>query len=288
MENLKLNQYNHLTAKERETLSFPAKLLLNKSLLVGNVLDFGCGFGKDVELLNSKGINVVGYDKHYFPNYPTEKFDTIICFYVLNVLMQEEQANVLMEISQLLKPTGKAYFAVRRDLQYEGFRTHKIHQKPTYQCNVVLNYQSIFKNENCEIYEYQHFNQISKINHLDCPFCNPDAERELILESATAYAIFDKFPVNNGHALIIPKKHCSDYFELSFKEQAACWYMLNKAKEILTKQFNPDGFNIGININEAAGQTVPHVHIHLIPRYKGDVTEPRGGVRGVIPEKQKY
>jgi diadenosine tetraphosphate (Ap4A) HIT family hydrolase len=256
--------------------------------LVGNVLDFGCGFGKDVELLNSKGINVVGYDKHYFPNYPTEKFDTIICSYVLNVLMQEEQANVLMEISQLLKPTGKAYFAVRRDLQYEGFRTHKVHQKPTYQCNVVLNYQSIFKNENCEIYEYQHFNQISKINHLDCPFCNPDAERELILESATAYAIFDKFPVNNGHALIIPKKHCSDYFELSFKEQAACWYMLNKAKEILTKQFNPDGFNIGININETAGQTVPHVHIHLIPRYKGDVKEPKGGVRGVIPDKQKY
>jgi diadenosine tetraphosphate (Ap4A) HIT family hydrolase len=282
------NQYNHLTAKEREILSFPAKLLLNKRLLIGDVLDFGCGFGKDVELLNAKGINVVGYDKHYFPNYPTKKFDTIICFYVLNVLMQEEQANVLMEISQLLKPTGKAYFAVRRDLQFEGFRTHKVYQKPTYQCNVVLNYQSIFKNENCEIYEYQHFNQISKFNQLDCPFCNPDSERELILESATAYAIFDKFPVNQGHTLIIPKKHCSDYFELSFKEQAACWYMLNKAKEVLTKQFNPDGFNIGININESAGQTVPHVHIHLIPRYKGDVKEPRGGVRGVIPEKQKY
>jgi diadenosine tetraphosphate (Ap4A) HIT family hydrolase len=282
------NQYNHLTAKEREKLSFPAKLLLNKSLLVGNVLDFGCGFGKDVELLNAKGINVVGYDKHFFPNYPTEKFDTIICFYVLNVLMQEEQANVLMEISQLLKPTGKAYFAVRRDLQYEGFRTHKVHQKPTYQCNVVLNYQSIFKNENCEIYEYQHFNQINKFNQLDCPFCNPDAERELILESATAYAIFDKFPVNNGHTLIIPKKHCSDYFELSFKEQAACWYMLNKAKEILIQKFNPDGFNIGVNINESAGQTVPHVHIHLIPRYNGDVKEPRGGVRGVIPEKKNY
>jgi diadenosine tetraphosphate (Ap4A) HIT family hydrolase len=282
------NQYNHLTAKERDTLSFPAKLLLKKGLLVGNVLDFGCGFGKDVELLKAKGINVVGYDKHYFPNYPTEKFDIIICFYVLNVLMQEEQANVLMEISQLLKPTGKAYFAVRRDLQYEGFRTHKVHQKPTYQCNVVLNYQSIFKNENCEIYEYQHFNQINKFNQLDCPFCNPDAERELILESATAYAIFDKFPVNNGHTLIIPKKHCSDYFELSFKEQAACWYMLNKAKEILIQKFNPDGFNIGVNINESAGQTVPHVHIHLIPRYNGDVKEPRGGVRGVIPEKQKY
>ena len=282
------NQYNHLTAKERETLSFPAKLLLNKSLLVGNVLDFGCGFGKDVELLKAKGINIVGYDKHYFPTYPTQKFDTIICFYVLNVLMQEEQANVLMEISQLLKPTGKAYFAVRRDLQFEGFRTHKVHQKLTYQCNVILNYKSFFINENCEVYEYQHFNQISKIEHLDCPFCKPDSERELILESATAYAIFDKFPVNNGHTLIIPKKHCSDYFELSFKEQSACWFMLNKAKEILTIEFRSDGFNIGININESAGQTIPHVHIHLIPRFNGDVKEPRGGVRGVIPEKKNY
>ena len=282
------NQYNHLTAKEREILSFPAKLLLNKSLLVGDVLDFGCGFGKDVELLNTKGLNVVGYDKHYFPKYPAKKFDTIICFYVLNVLMQEEQANVLMEISQLLKSTGKAYFAVRRDLQNEGFRTHKIHQKQTYQCNVILNYKSIFKNDNCEIYEYKQFNQINKKTNVDCPFCNPDSERELLLESATAYGMFDKFPVSNGHTLIITKKHCSNYFELSFKEQSACWFMLNKAKEILTKEFKPDGFNIGININDSAGQTVPHVHIHIIPRYKDDVEEPRGGVRGVIPEKKSY
>jgi diadenosine tetraphosphate (Ap4A) HIT family hydrolase len=282
------NIYSHLTAKERETLSFPAKFLLNKNLLVGDVLDFGCGFGKDVELLKAKGIKIVGYDKHYFPKYPTKKFDTIICFYVLNVLMQEEQANVLMEISQLLKPSGKAYFAVRRDLQFEGFRTHKLHQKKTYQCNVTLNAKSIFKNENCEIYEYQHFNQIKLKENSTCPFCNPDAERELIVESATAYAMFDKFPVSNGHALIIPKKHCSDYFDLTFKEQSACVFMLNTVKQILKKKFNPDGFNVGINISEAAGQTVPHVHIHLIPRYKGDVKEPRGGVRGVIPEKRNY
>ena len=285
---MQTNQYYHLTAKERDTLSFPAKLLLNKSLIVGDVLDFGCGFGKDVELLLAKGKNIVGYDKHYFPEYPTKKFDTIICFYVLNVLMQEEQTNVLMEISQLLKPTGKAYFAVRRDLQFEGFRTHKLHQKPTYQCSVVLNYKSIFKNENCELYEYQHFNQLVNNNNSDCPFCNPDSERELLLESATSFAIFDKFPVSNGHTLIIPKKHCSDYFLLSFKEQSACWFMLNKAREILKKKFNPDGFNIGININESAGQTVAHVHIHLIPRYIGDVIEPRGGIRGVIPEKKNY
>ncbi len=282
------NTYSHLTAKERETLSFPAKLLLNKSLLVGDVLDFGCGFGKDVELLKAKGINITGYDKHYFPKYPTKKFDTIICFYLLNVLMQEEQATVLMQLSQLVKPTGKVYFAVRRDLQFEGFRTHKVHQKQTYQCNVKLAYKSIFKNENCEIYEYKHFNQLKRKENPTCPFCNPDSERELIVESATAFAMFDKFPVSNGHALIIPKKHCADYFDLTFREQSACMFMLNTVKEIVKKKFNPDGFNIGVNVNKAAGQTISHVHIHLIPRYSGDVKEPRGGVRGVIPEKKNY
>lgn len=283
-----LNKYSHLTAKERDSLSLPAKFLLSQNLLVGDVLDFGCGFGKDVELLKGKGVNIIGYDKHYFPTYPITKFDTIICFYVLNVLLPEEQATVLMELSQLVKPTGKLYIAVRRDLQYEGFRTHKIHQKRTYQSNVILNFRSIFKNESCEIYEYKHFNQIAHQSNFSCPFCNPDPDRELIVESATAYAIFDKFPVNEGHALIIPKKHTSNYFDLTFKEQSACVFVMNTVKKIIAKRFSPDGFNVGININEAAGQTVSHVHVHLIPRYKGDVEEPRGGVRGVIPTKQTY
>ena len=282
------NKHSHLTAKEREAISFPAKILLNKNLLVGDVLDFGCGFGKDVELLKSKGISITGYDKHYFPKYPTKKYDTIICFYVLNVLLPEEQALVLMELSQLIKPTGKVYIAVRRDLKYEGFRTHKIHQERTYQCNVVLNYKSFFRNENCEIYQYSHFNQVKPKENIDCPFCNPETDIELIVESATAYSMFDKYPVNKGHALIIPKKHCDNYFSLTFKEQSACMFMLNMVKQIVAKRYNPDGFNIGINIGETAGQTIPHVHIHLIPRYKGDVKEPRGGVRGVIPEKRNY
>lgn len=288
MAHLKSNPYSHLTAKERESLSFPAKVLLRQKLLVGEVLDFGCGFGTDVEMLRNKGIKITGYDRHYFPEYPKTRFDTIICFYVLNVLLPEEQATVLIELSQLVKPTGRVYIAVRRDLQYEGFRTHKIHKKQTYQCNVVLNSKSIFRNESCEIYEYRHFNQIADKENPDCPFCNPEKERELIVESATAYAIYDKYPVNTGHALIIPKRHCADYFDLTFKEQSACIFMLNTVKQIVQNKFNPDGFNVGININEHAGQTIPHVHIHLIPRYKGDVEQPRGGVRGVIPDKRDY
>lgn len=288
MEYLKKNLYSYLTAKDRKYASFPARFLLENKYLVGEVLDFGCGLGKDVEILKERGINIIGYDKHYFPQYPKKKFDTIICIYVLNVLMPEEQTDVLMEISYLLKPTGKAFFAVRRDLKYEGFRIHKLYQKPTYQCNVTLGYKSIFKNEICEIYEYKHYNQTNREENTDCIFCNPAPDRELILESATVYAIYDKFPVNKGHALIIPKRHCENYFDLSFKEQSACWFVLNKVKQIVNKKFSPDGFNIGVNINSSAGQTIPHVHIHLIPRYKGDVENPTGGVRNVIPAKGNY
>ena len=288
MENLKTNPNSHLTAKERNSLSFPARYLHENGLLVGEVLDFGCGFGSDVELLKAKSISVTGYDKHYFPQFPSQKFDTIICLYVLNVLLPEEQAMVLMELSQLVKPTGRVYIAVRRDVHYEGFRTHKIHQKKTYQCNVTLKAKSIFRNQSCEIYEYRHFNQLQRKVEQECPFCNPDTDSELIVESATAYALYDKFPVNDGHALIIPKRHCADYFELSFREQSACTFMLNKVKQIVQKRFNPDGFNVGININEVAGQSISHVHIHLIPRYKGDVEDPFGGVRGVVPGKRRY
>jgi len=288
MGSLKKNIYNHLTAKERKTLSFPAKYLLSKKLLSGDILDYGCGFGKDVELLSEKGLEIAGYDKYYFPQYPQKKFDTIVCFYVLNVLMVEEQAKVLMDVSRLLKQDGKAYFAVRRDIKHEGFRIHKLHQKPTYQCNVHLPFNSVFRNENTEIYEYKHYNQMTRGDYPDCPFCNPDSERELILESATAFSMYDKFPVNEGHSLIIPKRHCSSYFDLNFKEQSACFFMLNVVKALLSEKYNPDGFNIGINVNLAGGQTIPHVHIHLIPRYKGDVENPIGGIRNVIPSKGDY
>lgn len=282
------NIYSHCTAKERDKLSFPAKIVNERNGLNGHILDFGCGFGTDVKFLHEQGYRITGYDPHYFPEYPTGKFDTIICFYVLNVLLPTEQSRVLMEVSRLLKPGGTAYFAVRRDLKKEGYRTHYVHEVPTYQTNVKLPYHSWFSNEFCEIYAYQHYNIVSQQKETECPFCKPDSDRELITESATAFAIWDKFPVNEGHALIIPKRHTADYFDLGFKEQSACWFMLNYVKEIVKAQYKPQGFNVGININEAAGQTVPHVHLHLIPRYAADVENPRGGVRGVIPGKADY
>ena len=288
MENIKANTFNYLTAKERDTPSFPLKFLRSKNMLKGHVLDFGCGFGKDVEFLKEKGQTITGYDPHYFPNFPEGKFDTILCFYVLNVLLLEQQAHVLMDISNLLNENGKAFFAVRRDLTHEGYRMHKIHKKQTYQCNIILPFKSVFKNDSCEIYEYQHYTFLNKSNQTISPFLAGNELRELLFESATAFSFFDKYPVSLGHTLVVPKSFGSNYFELSFKEQAACWLMVNRIKIELQRRFKPDGFNIGINVNEEAGQTIFHCHIHIIPRYKGDVKNPEGGIRSVIPSKQNY
>src|ERR671933_710381 len=213
------------------------------------------------------------------------KFDTIICFYVLNVLFPEEQANVLMEVSHLLKPGGNAYFAVRRDIKKEGFREHYVHKKPTYQCIVKLPFKPVHLDESCEIYKYVHYNhQRNSTNH--CIFCNPYKNLILLTESATAYAMFDGYPASKGHVLIIPKRHVANYFELPFREQSACWFMANKVQEMLSKEFQPDGFNVGMNINRDAGQTMMHANIHIIPRYKGDAAGNKGGIRYVIPKRK--
>ncbi len=275
------NKYSHLTAIERTYLSFPSKYLLTQNLLKNNILDFGCGLGNDTKLLTEKGLNIQGYDPFYFPNYPQEKFDTIICIYVLNVLFSHEQTAVIIEISQLLKPGGKAYFAVRRDIKKEGFRQHYVHKKLTYQCVVNLPFKSIYVDESCEIYEYTHYNYQKNSNN-NCIFCNPYKRLTLITESPTTYAILDGYPISKGHSLVIPKRHVADYFDLSLAEQNSCWFMVNKVKQILTDKYNPDGFNIGININKAGGQKIMHTNIHIIPRYHGDTTKSKSGIRQVI------
>lgn len=125
------------------------------------------------------------------------------------------------------------------------------------------------------------------INNEKCIFCDvPDSE--IYLQNDYAIARFDKFPVNPGHVLIIPKRHISNYFELGVIERQACWDLLDTVQKQLKTKFTADGFNIGVNVDEAAGQTIWHAHIHLIPRYKNDVDNPRGGVRSVIPDRKLY
>ena len=273
------NKYSHLTAKERKFLSFPAQLLLEQNLLIGKILDFGCGLGNDVKVLQQKGFDVRGYDPYYFPEYPQEKFDTILCFYVLNVLFDAVQTEVLMQVSHLLQSGGKAYYAVRRGLKREGFREHYIYKKQTYQCLVNLPFKSIHTDNLCEIYEYIHYNQQKNSEH-KCLFCNPRKSLKLITESAIAYAILDGYPVTKGHTLIIPKRHVVNYFDLPVDEQLECWLMVDWVQKILQQEYQPEGFNVGINVNRAGGQKMMHSNIHLIPRYQKDGS---GGMRFVVP-----
>ena len=122
----------------------------------------------------------------------------------------------------------------------------------------------------------------------ECLFCrvNPN---HLAAEGELCYAAKDSFPVTEFHTLIIPKRHVADYFDLNSSEVSALHDMLMEMKRTIeAKDDLVTGFNIGVNAGKDAGQSIFHVHVHLIPRRKGDVENPRGGVRGVIPHKQKY
>jgi diadenosine tetraphosphate (Ap4A) HIT family hydrolase len=122
----------------------------------------------------------------------------------------------------------------------------------------------------------------------DCPFCNIKDNVNVIYQDSSWIAVYDNYPVSKGHVLLIPKRHVKTYFELNYVELASVGVNIGIIKRLLDKKFKPTGYNIGINCGESAGQTVPHCHIHIIPRYDGDVEDPRGGVRGCIPEKMKY
>lgn len=122
-----------------------------------------------------------------------------------------------------------------------------------------------------------------------CIFCDISKDNKRIInEDDLVFAIYDAYPVNKGHVLIITKRHVNSYFELTKDENLSIQKMILNLKIMLDKKYMPDGYNIGINSGEYAGQTIMHCHVHLIPRYKGDIDNPRGGVRGVIPNKRIY
>jgi diadenosine tetraphosphate (Ap4A) HIT family hydrolase len=122
---------------------------------------------------------------------------------------------------------------------------------------------------------------------MTCPFCTLQPER-IVEENDHAVWIYDGFPVSPGHSLIIPRRHVGSFFEVSTEERIAMLALLDKAKMTVEEKYQPNAFNIGINDGPAAGQTVPHLHLHLIPRYEGDVSDAKGGVRWVLPEKADY
>ncbi len=118
-----------------------------------------------------------------------------------------------------------------------------------------------------------------------CRFCSP---RGVSGRNELAYCERDSYPVSPGHSLIIPFRHCASFFDLTPEEVTACMELLAHQRLVLDNEVNPDGYNFGVNVNAAAGQSIFHVHIHLIPRYTGDSARPQGGVRQVVPEKADY
>jgi len=124
---------------------------------------------------------------------------------------------------------------------------------------------------------------------MSCLFCKKyETKDAIVYENNSVFVLYDTFPVSSGHCLIISKRHIPDYFSLEKHELLDVNEAILVMKDRLDELFHPDGYNIGINNFKAAGQTIMHLHVHLIPRYEGDCQDPRGGVRGVIPEKQNY
>jgi diadenosine tetraphosphate (Ap4A) HIT family hydrolase len=122
---------------------------------------------------------------------------------------------------------------------------------------------------------------------VDCPFCYPRTDA-IFLESELVIGVWDAFPVSDGHALLITRRHIGSWFEASETERHALMEAIDSARRAILHRHRPDGFNIGVNVGEAAGQTIPHLHVHVIPRYIADVPDPRGGVRHVIPRLANY
>jgi diadenosine tetraphosphate (Ap4A) HIT family hydrolase len=121
---------------------------------------------------------------------------------------------------------------------------------------------------------------------MDCIFCQLD--RAVVAETNLSRAFFDGFPVSTGHSLVIPKRHVPTIWELSAEEYVDLFKLVREVKDLIQHQFEPQGMNVGANFGQAAGQTVYHAHIHIIPRYLGDVPNPRGGIRNMIPGKGHY
>jgi diadenosine tetraphosphate (Ap4A) HIT family hydrolase len=126
------------------------------------------------------------------------------------------------------------------------------------------------------------------LSHEECRFCVSKPGRELMLESEYGFAAYDRYPASPGHFLVIPHRHFASYFDISDQELPDLWGLVARGKELVEEKYHPDGYNIGINVGHWAGQSIHHLHIHVIPRYKGDVENPKGGVRGVIPHKKLY
>ncbi len=121
-----------------------------------------------------------------------------------------------------------------------------------------------------------------------CVFCEAISQHLYFVQNSSAVAFPDAYPLSPGHALIVPRRHETDFFALTDEEQTAVWDLIRQVRDSVEREYSPAGYNVGLNAGSAAGQTIDHTHVHFIPRYKGDVEDPRGGIRWVIPARAPY
>lgn len=284
------------------------------------ILDAGCGSGRDLSYFKQCGFSAIGLDasiemvklasKHVgqeilhlqFDEMTfQETFDGIWCSASLLHVPSCQIESVFNKIYRALKPNG-VWFLSFKFGEFEGFLEERYFNHFTKE---RLS-SELEKLENVEILEIAEENSYEadrnskwihcfvRKNHPalnNCIFCYKQrwiSSQSFIEENEQAYAIFDSHPVNPGHILIISKSHYLDWFDAPRDIQVDMISLLEKMKVFLDKKYTPDGFNVGFNCGKFAGQTIPHLHIHLIPRYKGDCPTPEGGVRAVIYDRKNY
>lgn len=285
------------------------------------ILDAGCGSGRDSKQFLDRGYSVTAMDASIemvklssaYTKLDTlhmsfeemtfdAEFDGIWCSASLLHVPSEKLHSALKKIKRALKPNGILFISFMKGTA-ESYRGERFFQDMT-QEKLMTILQQTGDLEILEIACEQSYEKnrdttwiqalvkkSTAFSHSDCLFCLPNSHNtfeKIIAETELCYAIEDNFPVSKGHLLIISKQHFEHWFEAPEHVQQNIISLLNSLKNWLEKRYSPDGYNVGFNCTRYAGQTVPHLHVHIIPRYKGDCLSPEGGIRGVISHKQKY
>lgn len=194
--------------------------------------------------------------------------------------LKEELADVLEVIDSIIKAEGLSWDEIKQ------MQERKREIKGGFDLRLLAHSIQI-KEGNKEASYFKHKFTCER-DCLFCKFVQDDSKIEVIDRFKYCFVMKDRYPVSKGHLLIIPYAHYENWFEAKPEVQLEILEILNALRKKCDQEYAPDGYNIGANVGRAAGQTVMHLHVHLIPRYRGDMEDPRGGVRGVIPEKQKY
>lgn len=203
--------------------------------------------------------------------------------------LSEELADILEVIHTIVEANGLCIHHI------EQKRLEKRETKGGFAAKIYSNCLEIEESNPAITYYLEKPKQYPEIdnaeNVVDCIFCQitrQEKKVELLAKFKHCYAIKDQFPVSTGHVLIIPHEHTGNWFTAKEEVRLDMIQAIHFLKDQLDKEYHPHGYNIGANCGEVAGQSVMHLHVHLIPRYQGDTEDPKGGVRGVIPSKQKY